>query len=81
MPLRWKHSLEACLPNGVILKVLKTGYRLTILKPQYMYTRIERLSNDRWREPDFSLLERDVTGKQRKKARKIHMVIQQTWRH
>lgn len=36
-----------CLFNDTIFKIPKTGYTLTIMKPRYTYTRIEKLS-EKW---------------------------------
>lgn len=37
-----------CLFSDAILKIPKTEYMLTIIKPQYTYTRIEKLS-EKWK--------------------------------
>ena len=65
----------------LIDKVGSQRYGLTILKPPYVYIRIKQVN--RWQMKRFrlSLLEQEITHKQGEKARIIHMLMDQRFRH
>lgn len=65
----------------LLISFLSHKYSLTILLPLYRHTTITQVKKKgRWRKPNFSLLEWEFINKQGKKARIIHVRMDQSWK-